>query len=181
MTGFLVIGGIGLAIVVVSLILGDIFEGIFDAFDLDFGAGIFSAPVVGSFLAAFGFGASVVMYAAPVGAAGGALSGLGSGLVVGGIALFMTRSLMQMPTDATPKSEDLVGTRGHVVTPIPDGGFGEVTVRLHGQSLKHNARSVAAVDAGERVEVVEVLSASSVLVRPVGAEPDGAGEEIPEQ
>lgn len=174
MLGFLVIGIIGLAIVLTSLLLGDLLDGIFDAFDVELAGGVFSTPVIGSFLAAFGFGAALTMYGAGVGATGGAFAGLASGLAIGGIALVMTRSLMHMPTDPTPTAGDAVGTRGTVVTSIPEGGYGEVSLRAHGQVEKYNARGTAAIGAGQSVEVVEVLSASSVLVRPAEAEPPAA-------
>lgn len=175
MLGFLVIGIIGLAIVLLSLLVGDLLDGLFDAFDVEFAGGVFSTPVVGSFLAAFGFGAALTMYGAGVGATGGAFAGLASGIAIGGIALFMTRSLIHMPTDHTPTAADVIGTRGTVVTSIPGEGYGEVSLRTHGQVEKRNARGTAAIGAGQSVEVVEVLSASSVLVRPVEAEPPPSG------
>lgn len=166
MAGFLVIGAVGLAIVVFSLLLGDVLDGIFDAFDLDFGGGILSAPVLGSFLASFGFGASLIMFSTGAGATVGALGGLGSGLVVGGIALLMMRTLVDMPTDPSMDSADLVGATAVVVTRIPEGGFGEVTVRHAGQLHKLNARSAAPLPAGATVEISAVLSSSAVMVRP---------------
>lgn len=180
MVGFLIIGIVGLAVVLGSLLLGDLLEGVFGALDLDIGGGIISTPVLGSFLAAFGFGAALAMYAAGVGAAGGALSGLVAGAVIGGLALAMMRSLMHMPTDHTPSAGDIVGAQGTVVTDVPDGGYGEVSLREHGQVGKYNARGTEALTAGRTVEVVEVLSASSVLVRPAdsGSPPtaDDGGE-----
>lgn len=164
MTAFLVIGGVGLAIVVVSLVVGEVFDGLFDAIDLDVGGGLLSGPVIGAFLAAFGFGAALVMYATGAGAALGALAGLGSGLVVGGIALALTRSLMAMPTDATLRSADLVGASATVVTRIPADGLGEVTLTHLGQLLKLSARAAEPIPAGVPVVVAAVLSSSSVLV-----------------
>jgi hypothetical protein len=166
-TGFIVIGAIGLAVVLFSLILGDIFDSIFDAFDLDIGGGILSAPVLGSFLASFGFGAALIMTATGASATAGALGGLGSGAVVGGIALVMMRQLMTMPTDASMDSADLVGATGNVITLIPAGGFGEVTVRHLGQLQKLNARAAEPVPAGTPIIVTAVLSTSSVMVAPV--------------
>lgn len=171
MLAFLTIGIVGLAIVLLSLLLGDLLDGLFDAFDVELAGGVFSTPVIGSFLAAFGFGAALTMYGTGVGATGGAFAGLASGIAIGGIALFMTRSLMHMPTDHTPTAGDAVGAHGTVVTTIPEQGYGEVSLRTHGQVEKYNARGTAAISAGHAVEVVEVLSASSVLVRPVEAEP----------
>lgn len=169
MTGFIVIGVVGLAIVLASLLLGDILEGLFDAFDADFGHGVFSAPVIGSFLAAFGFGAALVMTATGIGAAGGALAGLASGGVIGALALLMTRSLMHMPTDPTMRSADLVGSTGVVITPIPAEGLGEVSLTYAGQITKLSARASAPISSGTTVVVTQVASSSSVVVRPADA------------
>lgn len=164
MSGFIVIGAVGLALVLLSLVLGDIFDGVFDALDLDLGGGIFSAPVLGSFLAAFGFGAALIMVSTGVGATAGALGGLASGAAVGGVALVIMRNLINMPTDASMDSADLVGASGTVVTPIPEGGYGEVTVRHLGQLQKLNARAAGPIEAGAPIVVATVLSTSSVLV-----------------
>lgn len=169
MTGFLLIGAVGLAVVLLSLLLGDIFEGVFGAFDLDFGAGILSAPVLGSFLAAFGFGAALIMFSTGVGATVGALGGLVSGAAVGGLALLLSRALIDMPTDASMDSADVVGATGTVITAIPAGGFGEVSLRHLGQLHKFNARASEPVPAGTSVVVKAVLSTSAVMVEPVGA------------
>lgn len=169
LAGFLVIGAVGLAVVVLSLVLGDVLDGIFDAFDLEFGGGILSAPVLGSFLASFGFGAALIMFSTGAGATVGALGGLGSGLAVGGVAFFMMRALVDMPTDPTMQSGDLVGATAVVVTRIPDDGFGEVTVRHVGQLHKLNARAPEPLPAGTTVEVTAVLSSSSVMVRRTGS------------
>lgn len=165
MTGFIVIGAVGLAIVLGSLLLGDIFEGLFDAFDVDVG-GVVSAPVIGSFLAAFGFGAALIMIATGFGAAVGALGGLASGLVIGALALLMTRALIDMPTDPTMRTADLVGARGVVITRIPESGLGEVSLTHAGQIKKLSARAPEPVAEGTPVVVTAVTSSSSVRVRP---------------
>jgi membrane protein implicated in regulation of membrane protease activity len=166
MTAFIVIGAVGLVVVLASLVLGDIVDGLFDAFDVDFGGGIFSAPVLGSFLAAFGFGAALIMFATGTNATLGALGGLASGAVVGGLALTMMRSLINMPTDDTPTTIGLEGSTGLVITRIPAEGYGEVTIRHHGTQHKYNARAGEALASGTQVRVTGVLSASAVLVEP---------------
>jgi hypothetical protein len=166
-TAFIVIGAVGLGIVLVTLILGEVFEGIFGAFDVDTGGGVFSAPVIGSFLAAFGFGAALIMFSADVGATAGALGGLASGAVVGGFALLLMRNLMNMPTDETVTTRGLEGQRATVITPIPADGYGEVTIRHHGEQRKYNARSDQAMRVGAQATVTAVLSASAVVVEPV--------------
>lgn len=162
MVGFLVIGAVGLGLLLVSLIFGEVLE----VFDIDVGGGFLSGPVIGSFLAAFGFGGALAMYGADLGVVGGAISGLASGGIVGGIAGVATRSLMSMPTDESMRTSDLVGLTAVVVTPIPEGGFGEVNVSHLGQTMKYNARARQAIDIGTPVEVTAVLSSSALMVTP---------------
>lgn len=164
MAAFIVIGAVGLAVVLLSLVVGDLLDGLFDAFDLQVGGGVFSTPVLGSFLAAFGFGAALLMYATGAGATVGALGGLASGAVVGGLALAMMRSLIDMPTDETVSTASLEGAGGLVITRIPAQGYGEVTIRHHGGQHKYNARADEPLASGTRITVTGVLSASAVLV-----------------
>lgn len=170
MLAFLIIGGVGLVLLLVSALLGELFDGLFDALDLA-GGGLLSGPVIGAFLASFGFGGALTMYGTGVGVPGGALAGLGSGVVVGGIAFAVTRTLIRMPTDETVRTGDLVGATGLVITPIPEGSFGEVSISYLGQTLKYNARANAAIAAGTQVEVTAVLSSSAVMVKPVDPPP----------
>ena len=170
MIAFLVIGAVGLGVVILALVLGEVLDGVFEAVDADVGGGIFSTPVLGAFLAAFGFGGALILYTADVGAAVAALGGLASGLVVGGIALLIVRSLVNMPTDENVRTTDMVGVTGTVVTRIPEGGLGEVTIRHAGQLLKLSARSDVELRAGTPVVVTAVMSSSSVLVSPVAAD-----------
>jgi hypothetical protein len=160
-TLFLVLGVVGLALVVVSMIVGDIAEGAFGA--LDFGI---PTPVIGAFLAAFGFGGALILSATSAGSVVAAFGGLGSGVVVGGISLVFTKSLMNMPTDEPVRAGDLVGHTATVVTRIPDGGIGEVSLSVRGQLQKLGARSTVAISAGSRVTVTAVTSPTSVVVEP---------------
>ena len=87
--------------------------------------------------------------------------------IVGGLAGGLTRSLMRMPTDESVRTGDLVGATAVVVTPIPEGGFGEVNVSHLGQTMKYNARASEAIDVGTPVEVTAVLSSSALMVAPL--------------
>ncbi len=166
MTVFLVIGTVGTALVVLSLVFGEVFEGAFDSLDVDAGSGVFSAPVIGAFLAATGFGGALVMRSTDLGLVAGAVGGGAAGLVMATLALLLTRSLMRMPTDAPVRLGDLVGKSGTVVTRIPEGGLGEVSLVHLGQRMKLNARSQVPVAGGTKVVVIAVTSPSSVLVEP---------------
>jgi hypothetical protein len=114
---FLLIGGLGIALLAVSLFLGDVLTiGHPDA------NGPFSVPSVAGFLGAFGFGGAI----AATLTGGGVVSivvALIAGVLVAIPAAWGTMALgrlaSRMRTDATPTRTDLVGRLGVVVTPIP--------------------------------------------------------------
>jgi membrane protein implicated in regulation of membrane protease activity len=159
---FLCIGGLGVALLAVSLFLGDVLH--LGHPDAD---GPFSVPSVAGFVGAFGFGGAIV--AAITG--GGLLSlvvGLVAGVAVAVPAAIGTMALAKMAsrmrTDATPTRSDLVGRLGVIVTPIPAQGYGEVRVSVGGQPVKLNARADGPVSLGTRVLVIEAPSDTSVVV-----------------
>ncbi len=164
---FVLIGVVGVVIVLAALTLGDFLDGLFDAVDL--GGGLLSAPVIGGFLAAFGFGGALAQDA--LGTALAALVGLGAGVVFGGLAALLTRSLLRMRTDATLRTSDLVGRPGVVLTAVPQAGYGRVRVESHGQQLQLSARADQALAAGTHVVVVEATSPTAVFVTPTGLPP----------
>ena len=161
---FAVIGSLGLLVVVGSLLLGDLLEGVFDSLDIDVGGGMFSTPVIGSFLAAFGFGAVLVRTSSDAGPAIAAAGGAMGGLVMAAIALWITRSLMHMATDDSVRTEDVVGKPAVVVSAIPAGGLGEVSLVHLGQRMKYSARADTGLPYGADVVVVSVTSSSSLVV-----------------
>lgn len=172
MAVFLVIGGLGLVLLLASLVLGELFDGVLDGVDFlpdvdhSGGAGLFSTPVIASFLAAFGFGGAILLATTDAGVFGATLTGTVCGLVVGWIALRVTRALMHMPTDATYRTTDLVGKTATVLTRIPAGGLGEVSVAHLGQVSKYSARASEPVPVGTTVTVTSVLSSSALMVSP---------------
>ncbi len=167
MTVFLVLGFVGLALVVVSLLVGDHLEaavgGAFNALEGD----VFSTAVLGGFVSAFGFGAA---------AADGAglptplalLVGGGSGVVVGWFAWWLTRLIKDGPSDDTVSIGDTVGQVGRVLTNIPGGGsYGVIRVSVGGHVMQCNASSLLAIESGADVTITGVLSPTAVTVAPV--------------
>lgn len=163
MTVLLVVGGLGVGLLVLSLVLGDVLEGVFDGLDVD-GGGVLSTEVIGAFLGAFGFGGALLRSSTQVGWPVALLGALLAGIVVAAIAWFIVRTIVQMPTDATPRTADLSGKLARVVTRIPDDGLGEITVFHAGHRIKLSARGDAAIPSGADVVIVDVLSPTSVLV-----------------
>ena len=168
MTAFVIIGGVGLAVVLMSLIVGDFLDGLFDFEHFDLADGVLSTPVVGAFLAAFGAGGALLMSLRDLSVGAAAAGGLGAGLVLGGVTLALVRSMMHMPTDATPRTTDLVGSMGTVITRIPESGFGEISLVAAGQRMKLNARADTPLASGTSIIVVDVTSPTSVIVTEAG-------------
>jgi membrane protein implicated in regulation of membrane protease activity len=164
-TIFFIVGFIGIVLLLAALVLGDLFDSIFDTFDFDAG-GFISGPAIGAFLAAFGFGAALIESNSDWSRGASALGGLAIGGAVGALVGVVTRSLMRIETDPTPRSADLIGIHGTVVTRIPTGGMGEITLVQSGQLMKLAARSDEILHEGTPVVVVAVLSSTSVKVQP---------------
>lgn len=147
------LGVIGAVIVLGALLAGDV---------IDLGDGWISAPVIGGFLAAFGLAGAVM--APRVGTTLAVVIAAGSGLAVGLAAALLTRSLLRMRTDATPRTADLVGRAGMVISPISPVRYGQVRVDAYGQPFQLSARADEDLEVGRQIVVVEVTSPTSVVV-----------------
>jgi len=129
-----------------------------------------SMPVIAGFLGAFGFGGAIVASLLP-GRGGTTLAaatvvGLVAAIPSGWMVGRLVQAAMNMSTDATLTSGDLIGAMGVVITPVPLGGYGEVRLAIAGQYIKFNARSDEPLALGTQVFVISVPSPTSVLVEP---------------
>lgn len=159
---FLVIGLIGLVVLGISLVAGDVLDGALDALAGD----VFSSAVLGAFVAATGFGAA----AAEAAGAPGLLAlplGLVAGVVFGWFAVWLTRLVKDGGSDATLTTDDTIGRDGKVVTSIPAEGFGVVQILVGGHTMRLNARADLPLEPGTEVHVTSVLSPTAVTVAPV--------------
>ncbi|MGY1770204.1 NfeD family protein [Blastococcus sp. SYSU D00813] len=170
-TTFLVVGGVGVVLLLVSLVVGEI-----GTLALDAGGGPFSLEAVAALLGGVGFGGAATVALLPEDLAGTAavlialLVGLALAVPLAWGAVRLARTFRDMPTTETLTRHHLAGTQGVVVSAVPAGGFGEVRLGLAGQSLKYAARSDVALPAGTPVYVVEALSETAVHV--VSTAPD---------
>ncbi len=159
---FLIIGGLGVLVLALSLLLGDLFHVDVDHPDA---GGVFSLPAIAGFIGAFGFGAAIVSaLGVPGGTAVALVGGLVAALPTAWLATRLARMAMNMRTDATPTQRDMIGTTGVVVTPITVNGFGEVRISLGGQPVKLSARADHPIALGTRILVIEATSSTSVIV-----------------
>ena len=163
MLAFWIVGAIGAALFLLTFVVGDLLDGIFDG--LDFTGGFLSTAAIAGFAAAFGVSGGIAMSAgAPLLLA--LVIGVVTGAAVGAISGLTTKVVSNTPTDRAPGADDLVGARGVVVSAIADGSYGEVLVRVGGHRQKYNARAESgAIAVGADVLVTDSLSSSSVRVR----------------
>jgi membrane protein implicated in regulation of membrane protease activity len=176
---FLAIGGFAVLLMVLSLIGGShIGHTHVGDFHLDFGHGHVDGggfqvtlPAIAGFIGMLGFGGAIVAALLPFGGVPAVLLALLGGLLLGVPAAWLAGRLMaaamDMPTDATPTSSDLLGAVGTVVTDIPAGGLGEVRVTSGGQPIKVYARADTPIPRGTQIFVIEVPTPTSVLVEPL--------------
>ncbi|MBB1509638.1 hypothetical protein [Tessaracoccus sp. MC1756] len=166
MTAFLIIGGVGIALVLLSLLVGDVIDGLFDLDVL--GGDLFSVSSISAFIGAFGFGGALglalvdnMVFAVVTGLVIGALAAWG--------AMRLTRALKSGEDAASFRSDSMVGYSGRVITAIPQGGYGEIHISVGGQVRKIAAKSELPVAAGDEVWVSAILSPTAVEVTPTSA------------
>jgi membrane protein implicated in regulation of membrane protease activity len=166
---FLVVGALGLSVLLLSLVVGEVG-------DLGDADGPFSVPAVAALLGGVGFGGAAAATLLPetLPDAGRALLAVVAGLLLAvplaWAAVRLSRGLRDMPTAEILTRSHLAGTQGVVVSAIPSPGYGEVRLTVAGQSLKFAARSDVPLRAGTPVYVVEALSETAVHV--VSTAPD---------
>lgn len=162
LTAFIVIGGVGLALLVVSLVVGEVHGSALEWLDND----LLSGAAIAAFLSALGFVGALVENS--TGATTVAtLAGTGAGVAMAYAVRGLTRTLQRGGDDATVRSEALPGRAGHVVEDIPLAGLGVVSVRVAGHLTRLHARCDRPLSSGTPIVVTTVLSPTSVVVRPV--------------
>lgn len=167
MTVLLVLGVAGLLLLLVSLVVGDLFDGVLGALDSD----AFSSAALGAFVSALGFGGAIASAAGAPGLVVGVV-GVLAGAAFGWLAIALTRLLRRDDSGRAPSAHDTLGRDATVVTPIPAGGFGVVRIHLGGHTVRYNARSDdgSVVEPGTPVHVTGVLSPTAVVVAPTWRE-----------
>ena len=163
MSIFLILGVVGIAVLLVSLILGDLLDSAlhFDGLDSE----VFSTSVIAAFIGAFGFGGVAVQeFTDSLWLA--SLIGMVAGFLAGWGAVVLTRWLKRAETGQALRSDHLIGAEARVITDIPEDGFGEIRIGTH----KCAAKAELPIPAGTLVWVSGVLSPTAVEVRPTADE-----------
>src|SRR5665647_3176460 len=158
MTGFLVIGAVGIVLLLFSLVVGEHLHGIFDALG---GGDWFTGSSMAAFLGALGFGGAIVKQLT-----GSTLLAVVGGVVLGALVAYGMLTLRRNDTGGVVTTHELLNAPGVVLSDIPAQGFGEIRVTRQGQMMKLNAKSTIPLATGTQVTVIDVLSATAVVVEP---------------
>ncbi len=167
LTLFVVIGGIGFVFLLISLVVGDIFEAV--GFDLNAGDsgldfGFLDSRVLAVFITAFGgFGAIGAQMG--YGAVVCSLIGLLGGVIFGGVVSLFGRFLIGQQASSSVTDSDLVGRTAQVTVAIKSGEIGQITARIGDERIDRIARSAD----GEEIKVgtmvtVAAIAGDSVIV-----------------
>jgi hypothetical protein len=173
LTIFIGVAAVGLVFLVVSLLFGELFEGLglHDAAAGVDGHGFIDSRAVAVFITAFG-GFGAIGIRSGLGVVPSALLGLAGGFVLGGAVTLFARFLLAQQSSSSVSGSQLVGRTAQVTVTIPAGGVGQISCRIGEERVEKIARS----RRGEELKsgalvLVEEFTGDSVIVSP-GAEPD---------
>lgn len=168
MTIFLAIGGLGFLFLLISFIVGDIFDAIGFDFDGSFDGhgdfGLLDSRVISIFLTAFGgFGAIGVSFG--YGAFLSSLFGIGGGVIFGAIVFYFGKFLYSQQSTSSVTEEDLLGRSAQVVVKILPNQIGQISCRIGEERVEKIARANdgSEINAGETVRI-EAITSDAVIV-----------------
>ena len=166
---FLAIAALGFIFLLVSLIVGDIFDSFgFDS-GLDGGAdghGFLDSRVLSVFITSFGgFGAIGIQMG--LGIVASSLMGLAGGVVLGGLVSLFARFLYKQQSSSSVGTAQLIGRTAQVIVSIAPGSLGQVSCRIGEERVEKLARAKdnLEIKAGATVRVDEVAGDSLIVSR----------------
>jgi hypothetical protein len=167
LTIFLIIGGIGFLFLLISLVVGDVFELV--GLNFDFGGdggdfGFFDSRVISVFVTAFGgFGAVGAQFGWS--ALASSLFGLLGGVVFGGVVALFGRFLYSQQASSSISAANLIGRTAQVTVSIQPNQIGQISCRVGEERIEKLARSKdgTEIKTGSIVKIEEILG-DSVLV-----------------
>jgi membrane protein implicated in regulation of membrane protease activity len=171
---YIVIAGVGLVLLLVMLLVGEVFgdhdvsHDVGGHIDSDVGGpSVLSLRIMASFLTAFGVGGVVGRY---YGLSHPVSSGIGlvAGVVLAGIVYQFAKLLYAQQASSEIRMTGLVGATAEVSVAIPANGVGQVVLSYAGERSEHIARAAdgRALPRGVMVRITNV-GGDSVTVAPV--------------
>jgi hypothetical protein len=166
---FLAIAAIGFVFLVISMVVGDLFDNIgVDTSGLDGtdGHGFLDSRAISVFVSSFGgFGAIGIQMGLSIVAS--SILGLGGGIVLGGLVTMFARFLYRQQASTSVAATQMVGRTAQVIVGIAPGSVGQVSCRIGEERVEKMARSKdnKEIKAGSMVKVEEIAG-DSLIVSP---------------
>lgn len=145
----------GIVFTVVTVLLGDVLDGIFDMISLDF----LNSTVIAATVTTFGGAGIMLSHYTPLESGAVIACAAVISIVMSIIVYFAYIKPMERSENSTGFSmKELAGQLGEVTIPIPSQGFGEVMIKLVAGNTVHIASSWDVIDiqAGTLVVVIDV-------------------------
>lgn len=166
---FLVIAAIGFIFLVISLVVGDLFDNF--GIDADGVAGtdihgFLDSRAISVFVSSFGgFGAIGIQMG--LGIVASSMLGLAGGIVLGGLVTMFARFLYKQQATTSVGTAQMVGRTAQVIVSIAPGSVGQVSCRIGEERIEKMARSKdnLEIKAGSMVRVEEIAG-DSLIVTP---------------
>ena len=166
---FLGIATLGFVFLLISLVVGDLFDSFGFETGLDGvaeGHALLDSRVISVFVTAFGgFGAIGIQMGLSIVAS--SLLGLAGGVILGGLVSLFARFLYKQQSTSSVTTSQLVGRTAQVIVSIAPGSIGQVSCRIGEERVEKlaRARDNAEIKAGVTVRVDEVAG-DSLIVSP---------------
>ena len=166
---FLCIAAVGFVFLLISLVVGDLFDSFGFETGLDGGAdghALLDSRVISVFVTAFGgFGAIGIQAGLSITLS--SLLGLGGGIVLGGLVSLFARFLYKQQATSSVTTSQLLGRTAQVIVPIAPGSLGQVSCRVGEERVEKlaRARDNREIKAGTTVRVDEIAG-DSLIVSP---------------
>ena len=167
---FLAIAAIGFIFLVISMVVGDVFDQVgVDTTGLDGtdGHGFLDSRAISVFVTSFGgFGAIGIQMGLTIVVS--SILGLVGGIVLGGIVTIFARFLYKQQASTTVTATQMVGRTAQVIVGIAPGSVGQVSCRIGEERIEKMARSKGnqEIKAGSMVRVEEIAG-DSLIVSPL--------------
>ena len=165
---FAIIGGVGFVFLLMSLVVGDVFDAV--GFDLDGGGhgtdfGLLDSRVIAVFLTAFG-GFGVIAAQNGFGAVGSSIAGLLGGIVFAGVVSVFGRFLIGQQASSSVSDQTLLGRSAQVTVGIKPGAVGQITAKIGDERVERIARAKdgAEIPTGSIVKVESVIGDAVIVV-----------------
>lgn len=166
---FLGIAALGFVFLLISLVVGDLFNSFGFEAELDGGAdghALMDSRVIAVFVTSFGgFGAIGIQVGLSITTS--SLLGLVGGIVLGGLVSLFARFLYKQQSSSSVGTAQLVGRTAQVIVSIAPGSLGQVSCRVGEERVEKlaRARDNREIKAGSTVRVEEVAG-DSLIVSP---------------